>query len=243
VTALSSGSDHFLRICRLLEAWKNQHPTDFAVPGTDGALMALLKFIMGKSHLLHMASIFIPFMDEIPQLVDPSAGWAMKADILDDDNEDRYTLTDADDHSESGQRLSVSNDSRTSSDFATYKPTASPSSSRVRTSSLPLLFLSSQPMPLPELDPSQKLVRDLLRVSHELDFVHPRDIAQELTAMEAQLFLSIKVYSGDSMPLNCTDVERQPRDWLSHIFLSGRKDPEICLVAKMGSFANRTAEW
>ena len=68
---------------------------DFAVGGTTGALSALIKSIISKTHLLHYGSGFLPFLEQLPG-VDQDATCALKADISNTDSDD-YTLGEEDD--------------------------------------------------------------------------------------------------------------------------------------------------
>jgi hypothetical protein len=76
------------RICSLLSQWKDHYPTDFGAPGTFGALAALLKQIVSNVHLAHYASDLLPFLDEVPKLVDREASWSKKEETVGDDSED-----------------------------------------------------------------------------------------------------------------------------------------------------------
>lgn len=184
------------RICRLLQSWMVTYPTDFAVPGADGALSAILKFIMNKPYLIHLSSVYVPFLDKTPQLIDPSAGWAKEAEIPGEDNEDRYTITDLDERSVVEQQPSTVEEARPSADLTESSQHSLTVSSRARTTSLPLSLItppSTASRTSSESDSTAKLIRDLLRVSHHLDFCQVNDIAEELTAIELEMFLNIKV--------------------------------------------------
>jgi hypothetical protein len=71
-----------------LSQWKENYPTDFGAPGTFGALSALLKQIVSNVHLVHYASDLLPFLEEVPKLVDRETSWAKKDDIISDDSEE-----------------------------------------------------------------------------------------------------------------------------------------------------------
>lgn len=68
--------------------WKEQYPTDFGAPGTFGALSALLKQIISNVHLVHYGSELLPFLEELPSLVDKEATWCKKEERTGDESED-----------------------------------------------------------------------------------------------------------------------------------------------------------
>ena len=85
------------RICTLLEQWIHDHPTDFAVPGTAGALQALIKQILRQPHTLYYGSDFLPFLEILPTLQDQDSSWAVTvetviadSDELDSDSDGGY---------------------------------------------------------------------------------------------------------------------------------------------------------
>lgn len=67
----------FSRMCHLLEQWVCDYPSDFAVPGTAGALSAVVKQILKQPHTLNYGSEFLPFLEMLPTLVDQDAAWAL----------------------------------------------------------------------------------------------------------------------------------------------------------------------
>lgn len=79
-----------------MSQWKENYPTDFGAPGTFGALSALLKQIVSNVHLVHYASDLLPFLEEVPKLVDRETFWAKKDDVVGDDSEEE-SLNETDD--------------------------------------------------------------------------------------------------------------------------------------------------
>jgi hypothetical protein len=107
------------RICQLLEDWIREYPHDFAVRGTLGALNALIKSIISKTHLLHYGSGLLPFLERLPGLADQDAAWALKVDISDTDSDD-YTLEDDDDETKVAEMENVESiNGRTQTDSST----------------------------------------------------------------------------------------------------------------------------
>ncbi|KDQ07675.1 hypothetical protein BOTBODRAFT_59810 [Botryobasidium botryosum FD-172 SS1] len=69
-----------LRLSAFLERWIETYPHDFASPGAPGALSALLRQMLGNTHLVHYATDLLPFLDTLPDLVDHDEWWAKKDD-------------------------------------------------------------------------------------------------------------------------------------------------------------------
>ncbi|PAV21147.1 ras GEF [Pyrrhoderma noxium] len=84
-----------LRICTLLEQWIHDHPTDFAVPGTAGALQALIKQILRQPHTLYYGSDFLPFLEILPTLQDQDSSWAVKVETIIADSDESDNDSDA----------------------------------------------------------------------------------------------------------------------------------------------------
>lgn len=189
-----------VRICNLLEQWIRDYPYDFAVPGTAGALNALIKSIISKTYLLHYGSEFLPFLELLPSLVDQDSAWALKVDIdggsdsdspLDDDEEARIS------HNDPTFPVNDTNDS------TKVKPSSPVLSvpSRERKSSLPLpkslIFASGSSSNNHHPDvvdiPVKQQIKDLVKLAQEVMLLDPDEIAQEITRVEVKLFLDIQV--------------------------------------------------
>ena len=172
------------------------YPQDFAAPGAAGALSALVKSIIGKSYLLHYGSDFLPFLEHLPNIVDSDSAWAHKADHLLDDADDPYSISDGEDES-----LAITTDSASSnlSSVAPSHENSTGSNSRERKQSLPLSakaliipVISSHPPDVAEISPKQ-LLKELYRQSLELQNYDCSEIAEEITRVEAKLFMQIEV--------------------------------------------------
>ncbi|KNZ79563.1 Ras guanine nucleotide exchange factor P [Termitomyces sp. J132] len=221
----SSGDPMFacfaqMRICHLLELWIRDYPHDFAVRGTASALSALIMSIISKTHLLHYGSELLPFLEMLPTLIDHDAAWAMKLDTA-DENDDLYEDEEA--------HLS-GDDSVSPSPVQEQPDPISAVVSRERKSSFPLpsrlaIGLKAN-IGQSDMDVSEKqLVKDLLKVSQEIQALEPEEIAQEITRIEVKLFLDIK-----------------PRHWLAYTFVSGRKDGKDPISA-FNAVSNHLADW
>ena len=168
------------RICHLLETWIRDYPNDFAVKGTVGALNALIKSIISKTHLLHYGSEFLPFFEQLPSLVEQDAAWSMKAENLDTD--------------------SLYNDEEEEEDVPLEReePSIDDASSLLSmgtfcTTSL-LLDKTIHQNVMSNVDPSPKqLLKDLVKISNEVMVTDSEEIAQEITRQCAKQFLIIKV--------------------------------------------------
>ncbi|KAI0051683.1 ras GEF [Auriscalpium vulgare] len=220
-----------MRICHLLEVWIQDYPHDFAVGAAADALTALVKSIISKTHLLHYGSDFLPFLESRP-LVDKDAAWALKVDETPDESDDSYSLSeDEEDH------LGSEPPTRTSVQASQRKLTSSsgPTSARERKSSLPLTakalvmpdVMADTTLYTTDADPSPKqLLKDLLLMSNDLTLIPANDIAEEITRIETRLFLRI-----------------EPRHWLVHTLVSGKKDPELDSIAGFSALSNHLADW
>lgn len=181
------------RICHLLETWIRDYPHDFSVKGTAGALNALIKSIISKTHLLHYGSEFLPFLEQLPGLKDQDSAWALKAEIPDGDSDDS-TPEDEDDEETLKTKSEVGSDTVISSDShrVAFR-------SRERKSSLPLpkaLLSLSQPNgvnPQPYDQPPKQHIRDLVKLAQTVLNTDSDDIAQEITRQGVYHFLKIKV--------------------------------------------------
>lgn len=200
--------EYFYRICHLLESWIEQYPHDFAVGAAAAALNALVRAIVSKSHLLHYGSDFLPFLESRP-LIDADASWALKVEESAGDGEDdAYSMfdddEDEDDHEQRHpphllplpvHRHPPAPRSAPVRDPDDSKPRAA---ARERKSSLPLsakaLMDPGVPQSNPDLDMSPKtILRELQLISTALERIDPDIVAQEITRVEKELFIRIKV--------------------------------------------------
>ncbi|KAH7883606.1 ras guanine nucleotide exchange factor domain-containing protein [Phlebopus sp. FC_14] len=202
-----------MRICHLLESWIHTYPQDFAVPGASGALNALVKSIIRKTHLLHYGSNFLPFLEYIPSVIDCDAAWAQKAEPFLDDTEDVYRISDGEDDT---PVVTVDSPSGSWSSVAPSSENSIGSSARERKQSLPL---SAKALIMP-------LLKELSRHSLDLQNISCTEIAEEITRIEAKLFMEI-----------------EPRHWLRYTLIPGRKDPESDSIARFNAVSNHLADW
>ncbi|KIY71610.1 ras GEF [Cylindrobasidium torrendii FP15055 ss-10] len=217
-----------MRICHLLEVWIRDYPYDFAVRGTAGALSALIKSIISKTYLLHYGSDFLPFLEMLPSLVDKDADWAHKADEIEVESDDSYSLLEDDDDKSPDTSPKAKQSQTTSSPVKDKLPAAQ----RERKGSLPLTAKALLPSlentlafeQAPET-PKQQL-KELQRLAAEVNLTDPEELAKEITRLEAKLFLDI-----------------EPRHWLHYTFVSGKKDPEVNSIARFNNVSNHLADW
>ncbi|KAG1757548.1 ras guanine nucleotide exchange factor domain-containing protein [Suillus lakei] len=216
-----------MRICHLLETWIQTYPQDFAVPGAPGALHALVRSIVGKTYLLHYGSDFLPFLSHLPNIIDTDAAWALKSENPVDESEDKYSISDGEEEtlvfeteSPSASRSSVapSNDSLPSA-----------ASVRERKSSLPLSAKIFAPVnnqgDAQDMSPKD-LLNKLRGNAQTLSTFDCSDIAEEITRVEAKLFMDI-----------------EPRHWLQYTLIPGRKDPELDSISRFNAISNHLADW
>ncbi|KLO20265.1 ras GEF [Schizopora paradoxa] len=222
-----------MRICNLLEHWISEYPSDFTVPGTQGALNAFIRNTLQHSHTLAYGSEFLPFLEQLPTLVDSDSTWAMKADFSESDESDSMFGDDTEtEDTEMDSPLSMSPSRSEKS------PASSPKSTmRERRTSLPLTAMSLIKTPytlgtraLRSESTSSASDRDittkLVKVSAGLQNFEADVIAQEITRQEMNLFLKI-----------------EPRHWLRHTLLPGKKDPSTDPIARFNSHYNDLHEW
>ena len=191
----SSHADH--RICWLLDHWIQLYPNDFAVPGTAGALSALIKSIVGKTYLLHYGSEFIPFMEVLSTLKDQDSTWAMKVDEPRDDSDDSISVADPPAAAPASPVSSMTSQSLPESIERTQD--APPPTMRERKASLPLstkisMMASPTHVYMDGLDHSLKgQLKALVNVAQQVLQTDPTTIAHEITRVECKYFLQIQV--------------------------------------------------
>jgi hypothetical protein len=156
--------------------------------------------MIAKTYLLHYGSDFLPFLEILPSLVDKDASWAFKVEDITDGSDDSA------DEDEEGTQITEP-DSPISSGLSPISAKAKssfsiPTSSREHKSG-PQFTVKSLLMPnqTPALSSGQsdadispkQLIKDLLKTAQELQAVDSDEIAQEITRIEAKLFLDIEV--------------------------------------------------
>lgn len=208
-----------MRICYLLETWIRDYPDDFAVKGTAGALNALIKSIISKTHLLHYGSEFLPFLEMLPSRADHDASWAMKADVSAEESDDSYSFLEEDEDEDETPSPQTQNES----------PRAPPSPEqpmavRERKSSIPLGKAIISNPGLNELSPKQHL-KDLVKLANDVVNCDAEDVAQEITRQWVKRFLAI-----------------QPRDWLHYVFISSKKS-ETDRITEFNVISNHLGDW
>ncbi|THH09195.1 hypothetical protein EW145_g2199 [Phellinidium pouzarii] len=227
------------RMCNLLEQWMKDYPSDFAVPGTHGALSAFVKHLLSYSHTLSYGSDFLPFIETLPTLEDEDAEWSLKVNDFsaESDNE-----TDSISDMVPG-RLETDMESPTTPlsqipRCSASEPASSPrTAARERRSSLPLSAMALIKAPIlssvwyqrtdEQSKPSVKdIVTKLQRTAAALSQHEADAIANEITRRESELFLKI-----------------QRRDWLRHTLIPGKKDPKSDPIAHFSSNYNELHEW
>lgn len=231
-----------------MEVWIADYPTDFAVKGSAGALSALIRSILTKTHLLHYGSRFLPFLEELPILQDQDAIWAMKPETTEESDgeslldDEEYVKLDGSDRASSSRLLPPDDSPRpsTTSGIAAQ----SNINSRERKPSLPLvrslgLALNGSS---DHSDPTSKQqLKELSRIANEIITIDASEIAEEITRVEAQYFLDITVSPFLPLPTPHCSNSRQNRDWMHFVFLKQKK-PDDPIVA-FNTIANHIGDW
>lgn len=159
--------------------------------GTAGALHALMKSIISKTHLMHYGSELLPFLEQLPDLKDQDASWAKKVDIVE-------VGSDESDGEEDEEKQFDDTDSFSQ---AATPPSVSPKVSfppRERKSSVPISKTTTLPSPsihqnAHDQSPKQQ-IKELVKVANDVMNIDSTEIAQEITRTVAKRFLMIKVW-------------------------------------------------
>jgi hypothetical protein len=183
------------RICHLLEQWIKDYPYDFSVGRTPLALNALVTSIVAKTYLLHYGCDFVPFSEMVTSFKDKDAAWALPAEEGADEHDDSYSAFDDE------EELPIINGVNYSTTNEPPSPPVIVVSSRERRLSLPLavtILVRHDPGPntVPfSTDDAEfkKFLKDLVKISHEINLVDSTHIAEEITRIEAKYFLEIEV--------------------------------------------------
>lgn len=209
----------FLSICNLLEQWTQEYPNDFAVPGAAGALNALIKQILRQTHTLYYGSDLLPFIEMLPTIQDLDSAWAMpESSVAEDDSDSNY---DVDGHSEGDtQSSTLKNESILSAN-------SSQLSGRDRKASFSLSAKAIMQTPISSVpSPTRDMISRLAKTSNALLHFDSDDVAKEITRRELELYMAI-----------------EPRDWLRHTLVSGKKDPNHDRIARFNSAFNGLHDW
>lgn len=194
-------TDNVLRICLLLERWISTYPSDFAVPGVAGALRALIKSTLSKSYLLHYGAHFLPFLENIPNLQDRDASWALRVE----EDSDQSSLVSEDDLAVTGSDSKSLPElpSRARSRNGSQPLPGQTLATRDRKSSLPLSVTakalgfgySTPPSSVaenPQETSPKQLLKRLQSMSDEVLKADFTQIAESITRIEARYFLRIE---------------------------------------------------
>lgn len=215
----------FSSICNLLEHWIQSYPSDFAVPGTAGALSALIRQILRQPHTLYYGSDFLQFFESLPALQDQDSAWAVKAET---------SLSESD---ESDSDLAYEPPAEPSQPASVTEKVEQPSRplTRERKSSIPLSAKTFLQGTLPSTvripgtsanSPARDSMTRILKTSNNLLHYDSEDIAKEITRRELDLYIKI-----------------EPRDWLRHTLVSGKKEPHSDRIARFNASYNDLHDW
>lgn len=214
-----------------MEQWIHDYPNDFNVRGTAGALNAVIRQILKQTHTLYYGSDFLPFFEMLSTLHDQEGAWAMRveASIAESDESDDNLGADGTDE---GNATSTAPKQREGEPSSVAVPQ---SIMRERKSSIPLSakFLQSslqgtvrtQGGAFSNPNPKDKIPR-LVKASNGLLHFDADDIAKEITRRELELYMKI-----------------EPRDWLRHTLVSGRKDPNQDRISRFNAHYNDLHDW
>jgi len=154
-----------------------------------GALSALIKSIISKTHLLHYGSEFLPFLEQLPNLEDQDVAWAMKGEISDNDSDDS-------DNEDEEIRMPKPRVPEAEPSIISPSPSNSPKvafPTRERKSSIPLPK-SILPYSHTEDQSPKQQIKDLVKLAQDVLSTDSREIAEEITRTGVRQFMLIKVY-------------------------------------------------
>jgi hypothetical protein len=212
-----------MRVCHLLEVWIQDYPHDFAVGAAADALNALVKSIITKTHLLHYGSDLLPFLEGRP-LQDKDSAWAIQVNEPTAESDEPYSFSEDDD--DVATPLETTSIQTLVSEDASSTQSLAVTSSRERKSSLPLSARSIGTSTSEHVDSVKDVLKILLSTSAKLSSCDPQHVAEEITRVGKTLFLLI-----------------EPRDWLQHVLVSGKKDPETDSIVRFNEVSEHLADW
>jgi hypothetical protein len=195
-----------------------------------------------------MLPIFLPFLSQLPNIIDTDAAWALKSEIPVDESEDPYSISEGEE-----ETLVIETESPSTSRSLVARlndnfPSAA--SVRERKSSLPLsakIFIpvnsSHSQGDAQDISPKD-LLNKLRSNAQTLANFDCSAIAEEITRVELKLFMDIEVsisyYNAIAMIMT---TFLQPRHWLQYTLMPGRKDPESDSISRFNAISNHLADW
>ncbi|KAL5527520.1 hypothetical protein ACEPAG_6321 [Sanghuangporus baumii] len=218
-----------MRICSLLEQWIQSYPTDFAVPGSTGAFNALIRQILRQPHTLYYGTDFLPFLESLHTLHDLDSTWAVKAETTIDESDESDSNYESDHPHESpvSSPQTISPTEKVEDTTDTSRPSV-----RERKSSIPLsakTFLqnsSIRTLGAGTVSPVRDSLQRLQKAAGSLLHFDAEDVAKEITRRELDLYMKI-----------------EPRDWLRHTLVPGKKDPNSDRIARFNASYNDLHDW
>lgn len=143
---------------------------------------------------MHYGSEFLPFLEQLPSLVDEDTAWAKKADVSDVDSDD-YILEEEED----SRAEEVITPETSSVEVPSGSPQIAFPPPRERTASFPLprarLSVSQSNGNYSTLaeQQSKQYIKELVRIATDVMNTDSEEIAQEITRQGEKLFMVIKV--------------------------------------------------
>ncbi|KAI0271372.1 ras guanine nucleotide exchange factor domain-containing protein [Gloeopeniophorella convolvens] len=212
-----------MRICQLVEVWIQDYPHDFAVGGAADALNALVKSILTKTHLLHYGTDLLPFLEGRP-LEDRDSAWALKVVEPTVESEDPYSFSEDDEEAATIAETVTTTDASPQEESNSTQ--SHPPSARERKHSLPLNVRLNGPIAPDNPEGVKDILRNLLNATSKLNSFEVVAIAEQITRVGKRRFLQI-----------------EPRDWLQHVFVSGKKNSETDTIAAFNGVSEHLADW
>lgn len=208
----------------------HNYPQDFAVPGAAEALNAIVNSLFSKTYLLHYGTDFQPFLEHVSNLADVDATWARKTEPSLDEIEVSCSFSDGEDDTRVTAAAGSASASKSSVTPSNETPVSS--SSRERKQSLPLsakvliMPTSALAADVPEIPPKQ-LLKELSKHAQELQNYDCSEIAEEITRIEAKLFMAIQVSSQPLTSFVTEGASSQGTGYVMLLFQVGRTRKQI----------------
>lgn len=188
------------------------------MPGAAGALNALIKQILRQTHTLFYGSDLLPFLELLHTMRDLDSAWAMPEPSIAEDDSD----SNDDGHTSEGETAVTA-----SQHESVISSSSTQLSGRDRKLSIPLSAKAIMQTPIASVpSPTRDMIARLVKTSNALLHFDSEDVAKEITRRELELYMAI-----------------EPRDWLRHTLVSGKKDPNHDRIARFNSAFNDLHDW
>lgn len=193
-------------MCSLLEEWMDKFPGDFAAPGAEPALHALIRQLLSLCHTAHYGSDFMSFLEVVPDLVDEERAWALKEGTKSGDGGSEIDESLVGDEAAEALRIAASAAGPDKSADSLMMRASQKSASSSHQQHPPSSNGGGPPAVMfgeynstkgprgPDVPPGTKPnMKDLLKASLAIVQKPPNFVAEEITRLEVPMFLNVQV--------------------------------------------------